>query len=64
MDFVSLARLINPYHVIQTNQILLTVTIRKATQKGYTKSVMRKLIHIQRVPYNSGIAKQEDSIFR
>ena len=45
---VSPARLINPRHVNRINQILLTVAIRKASRKGYIKSVMTMLTHIQR----------------
>ena len=45
---VSSTRLINPRRVNCTNQIFLTAAIRKATRKGYTKSVTRMLTHIQR----------------
>lgn len=46
---VNPMRLINPHRANRTNPILLTTAIREATKKGYMKSVIKKLIHIQRV---------------
>lgn len=45
---VSPARLINPRRVNCTNQIFLAAAIREATKKGYIKSMMRMLTHIER----------------
>lgn len=48
MQFINLARFINPHHVNRTNEILLTMAIREVTKKGYIKLLMKNLIHIQR----------------
>lgn len=48
MHSVNPARLINPRRINRTNQIFLTAAIREKTIKGYIKSVMKMLTHIQR----------------
>lgn len=50
---VSPVRLINPLYVNRINPILLTAAIKEATRKGYIKSVIKMLTHIQRVSYIS-----------